>query len=76
MTRSRVGWLFALAEFKVMYEDREGGVMLLRQLAREHPHNAQLRLGLLKLAEIQTDTTTALTPIDELKKSEGDNGLR
>jgi len=54
---------------------RKEGLSLLRQLAKEHPQNAQLKLALLKLSEIQADTDESQKLVQELRNIEGDEGL-
>ncbi len=65
----------ALAQFMIMNGRRTDGIAALQALATANPANAQLRLGLLKLPEIQASPAEAQRLVDELKAIEGEKGL-
>ncbi len=67
---------FALARFlhAVGREDEAAGV--LRQLASENASDVQPRLGLLELPSVRSDEKESQRLIDEIRRIEGDRGLR
>jgi len=64
----------ALAQTMILHEPRSEGIELLKQLAIDHPKNAVIRLGLLKLPEVNLDEKLAQKLIDELREIEGRQG--
>ena len=65
-----------LAEFLMGHDQRPEGVALLRSLAASHPDEPRLRSVLLMLPEVQRDPREAQRLVDDLRRIEGERGLR
>lgn len=55
--------------------DREAGIAALRELAAADPQDIPTRALLLELPEIVGDETTAAALVEEIKRTEGSNGV-
>jgi len=65
-----------LAVLDLAEGDTADGVAALQALAREDPHNAQIRMILLGIPGILADGAAAQSLVDELKAIEGPTGLQ
>ena len=63
------------ALLEISYLDREKGIDLLKEIARQDPQEIRARSLLLNIREVLRDRETAQRIINELKEAEGESGL-
>lgn len=73
---AQVELAYARVELLFSQGDRAGGVELLRALAQQRPQDVGVRMALLALPEIWTDSAQSQGLVDEIKQIEGATGIR